>query len=320
MTVNPVEGSCLALWNVALLKFRLRRLCLFFAAAAAASALYGFPSQSLGEQNGLSVGLPPNLAPQITVVARGKLQIQRFINNVGINTEQNQLSRRQGTICINSYGLIENYNDLVRGTVEDIARKLHIDVSQNGRCDGHIEVLFFLDGRGGLAAIFKAHPEIFDFVDPSANHAELPILWRYGLAVAPADGSANPIRCARTVCKTVIFHARDSHLLATAVDQIASCFAFVNVDALGEIKLQGVADYVAMVCLAQVSQSGSFPGANTILNMFADQKSGKAPPVGLTAWDLAYLRGLYRSDTASGTMEQRQQIEHEFSKMNEAAP
>ena len=75
-----------------------------------------------------------------------------------------------------------------------------------------------------------------------------------------------------------------------------------------------------MVCLAQVSQSGSFPGANTILNMFADQKSGKAPPVGLTTWDLAYLRGLYRSNTASGTMEQRQQIEHEFSKMNEAAP
>ena len=69
--------------------------------------------------------------------------------------------------------------------------------------------------------------------------------------------------------------------------------AFIIVDArhLAEIDLDfgALADYVAMVALAQVDADASTAGLTTILNLFSDETSPRA----LTEWDIAYLRGLY---------------------------
>jgi len=68
-----------------------------------------------------------------------------------------------------------------------------------------------------------------------------------------------------------------------------------------------LADYVAMITLAQINPQAETAGAPTILNLF-DGAAGQTQTA-LTSWDLAYLRGLYASsDTPRNTRQQEGQI------------
>jgi hypothetical protein len=57
-------------------------------------------------------------------------------------------------------------------------------------------------------------------------------------------------------------------------------------------------DYVAFVALAQIDAQARTEGYSTVLNLFS---SATNPPAGMTAWDEAYLDGLYdaRNDVAN---------------------
>jgi hypothetical protein len=59
------------------------------------------------------------------------------------------------------------------------------------------------------------------------------------------------------------------------------------------LELQSIADYVAMVSLAQLDPEGHTTGVPSILNLFAERGAGRAAQATLTEWDEAYLQGLY---------------------------
>jgi hypothetical protein len=68
-----------------------------------------------------------------------------------------------------------------------------------------------------------------------------------------------------------------------------------------------LADYVAMITLAQINPQAETAGAPTILNLF--EADASESQTALTSWDLAYLRGLYASsDTPRSTRQQEGQI------------
>lgn len=61
------------------------------------------------------------------------------------------------------------------------------------------------------------------------------------------------------------------------------------------VPMASIADYVAMVSLAQLNPDLRTANYPTILNLFSEPAPGQARPSGLTAWDTAYLEGLYRT-------------------------
>ncbi|MEZ5957979.1 MAG: hypothetical protein R3C27_12295 [Hyphomonadaceae bacterium] len=65
-------------------------------------------------------------------------------------------------------------------------------------------------------------------------------------------------------------------------------------------------DYVAMVSLAQINPDAEPSAAPSILNLFSSDVENT--PMGMTAWDEAYLRGLYRA-TREATNARAQQRE-----------
>jgi len=67
-----------------------------------------------------------------------------------------------------------------------------------------------------------------------------------------------------------------------------------------------LADYLAVVALAQINPHAAAPGVDSILSLFP---RGNHAPAGLTAFDSAYLTALYRIDTNSPGMLQKGQIE-----------
>lgn len=80
-------------------------------------------------------------------------------------------------------------------------------------------------------------------------------------------------------------------------DDLRQALIILENSALDQADFMQVADYVAMVALAQISADTSPPTAS-ILHLF---DGAKAPSETLTAWDQAYLQALYASDQSKAS-------------------
>ena len=81
-----------------------------------------------------------------------------------------------------------------------------------------------------------------------------------------------------------------SRLGTQIVDDIARTVVILDVDQVSHVSGQQLADYVAMIVLAQIDPEADTSRYASILNVF---DAPNAAPPGLTDWDRAYLTGLY---------------------------
>lgn len=83
-----------------------------------------------------------------------------------------------------------------------------------------------------------------------------------------------------------------SRLTTQIVDNLTRAIIIIDVDQVSGITALQLADYIAMVSLAQIDPEADTSGYASILNVFG------APEVSdsLTDWDLAYLEGLYDAE------------------------
>ena len=84
-----------------------------------------------------------------------------------------------------------------------------------------------------------------------------------------------------------------SRLSRTTRQDFAAAFIIVDARALSGIGFnwEGLADYLAMVTLAQLDPAADTSSYPTILNMFTPARG--TPVRAMTDWDVAYLHGLY---------------------------
>ena len=83
-----------------------------------------------------------------------------------------------------------------------------------------------------------------------------------------------------------------SRLTTQIVDYIFRTVVILDIDQVTRVSGQQLADYVAMVTLAQIDPEADPSGYASVLNVFDDPGSAE----GLTDWDHAYLRGLYDAE------------------------
>jgi hypothetical protein len=76
-----------------------------------------------------------------------------------------------------------------------------------------------------------------------------------------------------------------------------SVFAIIDANRAGLAKEDQLADYVAMAGLTNTDLAADIGTAPSILRLF--DTPGETPPSGLSSWDLAFLKALYRSDQNS---------------------
>lgn len=83
-----------------------------------------------------------------------------------------------------------------------------------------------------------------------------------------------------------------SRMSAQYRQDLKRTFVIVDVDRLGDATLAQLADYIAMVTLAQIDPDADTGRFETILNLFEEPATAQ----GLTGWDRAYLQGLYETE------------------------
>ena len=83
-----------------------------------------------------------------------------------------------------------------------------------------------------------------------------------------------------------------TRLSSPIVDSLYRTIIIVDLEQVRDVTVPQLADYLAMVTLAQIDPEADTHGFESILNVF----ESPATVSGLTEWDQTYLRGLYRAN------------------------
>jgi len=271
--------------------------------------------------NAVSAAEDPVVVSARRKTRRAELEpkIQSFVFGIATQTAEEGLARWKTPVCPLVTGLPELEGEFMLARISEIARAAQAPLAgENCRPNLYVlvtghpkELLEGWEKRNwmlyfGADAYPLAIDEFIDTPRPVRAWYTVPVWNASGVTGGAGYQSAGSLGGTENVAGEVSGMAQESQLLVS-VDYLFSR-VFVIVD---EKRLQGVArgqlaDYVAMVGLAQIRPEARLNDAQTILRLFTD--GPKTAPAGLTAWDQAYLKALYA--TAESYTNPRYRLAH----------
>ncbi len=262
---------------------------------------------------------PPSLDTVTIEAARKrelKRQISHFVSNVVVSYAYESLQRWNSPVCPLVAGLPGDRGEFILSRVSQIAIAAHAplagehckpnlfivvtsqpdlllekwvrrDSRMVNSCNGWGYVREFLHARGPVRVWYNAEFRTRD-----------------GAALSEDSGGLDISGLMLSACSVSNSHSDFTRLRFSEVQSLASAIILVDSNRTTHLNIGQLADYVAMVGLAQLRLDADTGKAPTILGLF----TRKEPlPQGLSKWDESFLHALYTTDQASvlqvGTIE-----------------
>lgn len=239
--------------------------------------------------------------------------------------EDSQLARWDRKICPSIAGLRPRYAQFLIDRMAQRAFNVDLDVGGPG-CKANILIIISPDPDAVARELAQSHPRamgilnergrrtlgrqaLANFIDSNA-----PVRWWHVSRVVTRDGEpiaepaqSNPDSQSRGAPVTLIT-GNASLLSRTRRQDFGSAFIIVDASQLAQIDFDwgALADYLAMVSLSQLDPAADVRGYPTILNLFSEPTAASPRPIGLTDWDLAYMRGLYEATRDARNVQQQE--------------
>lgn len=105
--------------------------------------------------------------------------------------------------------------------------------------------------------------------------------------------SDRPVRWWHVSQRTENFIPNASRLYSPWREQFSTALVIVDAEQLQGVSWEQLAAYLAIVVLAQPAADAEPRRLESIMALFSDRSAGRPPAPTLTAWDRAYLEGLY---------------------------
>ena len=237
---------------------------------------------------------------------------QDFVREVGAPAGGRGLARWRNGVCVGVANLQNDAAQYIADRVSTVAQDLGLRVGDPG-CEPSILIVATQDANAFTPQFVASRPRLFIVggtgMDRGRNALQRfetndqPVRW-WNVSV-PVDGDTGQIavRLPGSVnggadngdANSVMLFAPNidvraaSRLSTQIVDDTKRTFVIVDVTKISAISLAQLADYIALVSMAQVDPEADTSGYATILNVFDDPTQTE----GLTNWDKAYLHGLY---------------------------
>jgi hypothetical protein len=248
----------------------------------------------------------------VTVTAERQRQIleQRintFVSLIAMPSWTEGIARWQVPICPVVAGASPGNAEYFQGRVSQVAQESGMPASPRMRdCSPNFVVVLTPEPEEFLRSWWARNPKLF-----SKNRGARGIyrfiesddairVWYNACSVAP--GGTFTLRGIPD-CDTGM---PGSRLTYDSVRAIYSAIVVVDAGQIDGLNVGQVADYIAMIGLAQIRTASDLGDLPSILRLFAD--AGPAPPQGLTSWDKSFLKSLYESE--SGSVKQLSQIKN----------
>ena len=291
----------------------------------------------------------PKAAESITVTGIKDVDqaVTKFVGSMTVPTRTaDKIARWKQGICPLTAGLRPSAVTFVTKRVREIAAQVGAPVNDRENCKPNIEIIFTTTPQALLDNVQVMYPFVLGYHDNSAQAAQLAkVIWpiqswystatddlrgnvvidmarRKGMPmtldmpVASASGGGMQVMASPTVTMNIpdaqIVNVTGSRL----GDGVSSDFHHVVVVAepakLLDHEIGTLADYIALLALAQTVQPEQCQELPTILNLFAPGCT--APPKALTNVDLAYLRAVYKMTATTTARSQRGEIIYQMDK------
>lgn len=250
----------------------------------------------------------------LTVTARPTPEtkaIEAFVGSIAAETNgaTKRLGRWDRSICPGVVGMRNDYAKVLIDRIATTAVDVGLKVGEPG-CKANMVILATAESDKLAKQMVDDFPDAFAKWDEGIRQprAELdkfvvsqaPVRWWHVAFRTTADGQ----RFQQGDSITIRGVSRRNASTREDFDRV---IIILDVKRAGKLQFATLADYIAMVGLAQIDPDADIGGANSVLNLFADRAAGAAPVSGMTDWDRAYLKGLYSAQRAapSGKFQKR---------------
>lgn len=239
----------------------------------------------------------PDIVVQSTPV---ETQAKAFVAAVSAPFPQAPLARWNQAICPAVVNLERGLSSIISDRVRDEARSLRVRVG-DGACRANVIIVATdaadLTAQGLVRDDFRTfHPgdsgtdlgrsalRRFQNSDAAVRwwHVAMPVSDDTGKLAIALDGEAPPVVADRVVTR----------LRANIRYDMAWVIIVIDVTKTAQVPASSLADYIAMVALAQIDPQADFTAHDTVLNLFAPGAAFH----GMTEWDHSYLSALYDAD------------------------
>lgn len=278
-------------------------------AALACAASFAVPPHAAAQA-------PASQADEIIVTGqRTEEAVRNFVGEIAVATRgENQLARWDRRICPGVAGLQARFAQFVIDRMAQRAIDVGLDVGEPG-CKANILILVTPNADAVAQELFEKNRDKLGYYYQRGRrtqgrqaleafvNSEAPVRWWHVSRTVSRDGE----RLGDTSngdAPVQRLTGNASRLNRGTRQDLGTAFIIVDARQLRGVGFETLADYLAMVSLAQLDPKTDTAEFPTILNIFATQ--GDARPKALTDWDVAYLRGLYDAtrDSASANRQQ----------------
>lgn len=299
---------------------------------AAAVAL--FVGQTVGSAAHAQAPAPSSEEEIVVTGERLRQMVWDFIGDVSVaSSREDQLARWDQRICAGVVGLTRRQGAFIADRIGQRAHAVGLPVGEPG-CRANVLVLVTSEAEELARALAERERYLManygrqDHLETRGAEAledfvstPRPVRWWHVAQTETVDGrvlrNTQPwgrmtgprsaeIRSVEVVRTTVSDFGRMNRPTHQAFRNVV---IIVDAQRAGDRRLDQLADYLAMAALAQIDPSADVSAYPSILNLFAEAPGAAE----LTAWDLAYLEGLYKArQNATSSRAQQRQIRQEM--------
>jgi hypothetical protein len=252
---------------------------------------------------------------QITVEARRERaivehQVSHFVSAISAAPFQESLARWSTPICPLVAGLPREHGEFILTRVSRIAADAGVPLATEN-CRGNFYVIVTADPDALLKAWIKRDISIFGDAGGTKIrgflNSSMPVRVWYnadldtsdGLPLTANDGTAQvatgPAMGGGPLAGVPANdHALGFRLKHDEVRGLSSVIVLIDSRRARGVSFGQLADYVALIGLAELRLDANVGDAPTILQLFS--ASGKPPPPGLSPWDQYFLKALYHTE------------------------
>ncbi len=259
------------------------------------------PTAGPAQQTALESGKSDLETVTISAQQRRELterQVSKFVSAITLSARDESLARWSVPICPLVAGMTREAGEFVLARLSQVARDAGAPLAPE-QCAPNFLVVLTSEPDWLLKKWWARNPRLFNAERGigGIHHfvsTPRPVRVWYNASSECAGGPPTTYITGNTTYSTCSHGVPNSRLSWAAVKKISLAVVVADTGLVKDIRVGQLADYIAMVGMAQIRESAKPGDAPTILRLFSEQ--GAARPAGLSRWDQAFLKSLYLTD------------------------
>ncbi|MGD9981983.1 MAG: hypothetical protein AB7H66_08975 [Hyphomonadaceae bacterium] len=250
----------------------------------------------------------PQSDEDIVVVAeRLREMVREFVGEVAVApSSERQMARWDRKICPLVAGLPARQMQYMADRIAQRAHQVRLEPEGAG-CKANILIFVTPDASRFAEGIVDEYRELVAYYSTNGvstlgrgpledfTTSSAPVRWWHVNQTVSADGQQLADDTGNGGMRVVRSGQPPGRLRRGTRQDFLRVLIIVDARQAQGLQFQALADYVAMVSLAQLDPAGETTDIPSILNLFNDNQSGRPAQAAMTEWDEAYLDGLYNA-------------------------